>query len=250
MLGITVLSSGFDWRHPRGFRILRPHGTSDWGLMLVTTAAVMQDRPIPAGTALFFSPGHPQSYGSDGRPFANHWVHAMGPALAPLAAQLDIPIGIPMHLDNPTLVADGLQRIWHEQARRAPGWEVAASAALVATWVALARARIPEAGDGRLRDLRALIQARPADPWSAEGLARRAQLSPSRLRFRWQSAFGCSPSADVIAARISYAQRLLEGGLTVADAASRSGFNDLPYFHRQFRRLTGGTPGVHRRRGG
>jgi len=73
-------------------------------------------------------------------------------------------------------------------------------------------------------------------------------LSPSRLRARWQSAFGCAPSADVIAARIAYAQRLLEGGLTVADAARRSGFNDLPYFHRQFRRLTGGTPGVHRKR--
>lgn len=243
MLGITVVSCGFAVRHPPGFAVDRPRGTPDWLLLLFITACRVGDWRFPAGTCLLHAPGQTHDYGSSDGAFANHYCHLVGPGMDELVASLGLSVGEPRSVRDPAPLADALQALWREQVRCEAGWQAAGAALAVAAVVAFHRCDVGTLGDARLADLRAELLAEPQAPWSVDRLAQRAHLSPSRLRVRWRSAFGAAPLADLIRARIARARELLEGGISVAAAAEASGFNDLPYFHRQFRRLTGTTPG-------
>lgn len=203
------------------------------------------EQAVPAGTCLLFAPGQAQHYGSDGAPFANHWCHWRGPAAGGLAAALRLPLATPIPLADPAAVARAIRDLEREHRRREPGWATACAAGVLLTLVTVARGLRParrRAADRRLHDLRAEMLAAPQRPWGVPRLACAAGLSASRLSARWRSAFGASPIADLIAARLSRARLLIEAGSTVAAAAEASGFRDLAYFHRRFRREIGCTP--------
>lgn len=231
----------------------RPQGCVDWVFILFVTAARCRERRVPAGYALLFAPGMVQDYGACRPSFSNHWFHADGKRLAPLVTSLAIPLGELFPFADPTAVSRCLHDLERERLRQEAGWQVITAAAVITILVMAGRASQHDqcqrtADDGPLRDVRAEVHARPAEAWPVSRMAKRAGLSPSRFSARYRSAFGISPAADLIQARIAVARRLIEGGRTVAQAAEHSGFTDLPYFYRQFQRQVGCAPGGCRER--
>jgi AraC-like DNA-binding protein len=84
-----------------------------------------------------------------------------------------------------------------------------------------------------------------------EHLANAIGLSPSRTAHVVREATGSTFSALLHEARTATATLLLtQTDLPLKTVAARSGFDDLSYFHRVFRRQTGLTPLVYRRRMG
>ena len=254
-LGLQVRYTGWDWKHPADWWMLRPDGAGEWVFIVTLSPARWSDgsreQLLAPGTCLLYPPTGYQSYGAAGKPFANHWFHATGPALADLAKACSIPVATPITQGDPTPVAQAMARLHQEFTRREPAWEAASAAALVAVLVAAGRAHrdsdpLRHRDDRALYALRERLQQHPTEPWPVARMARLAGLSPSRFSARYRSAFATSPNADVIAARLTLARRLLEGGATVEQAAEQAGFADVSYFHRQFRRRLGCTPATCR----
>ena len=73
-------------------------------------------------------------------------------------------------------------------------------------------------------------------------------LSRSRFSVVYNNLFGTSPKADLINARISKASYLLTlGTMSIADIAEQCGYQNVYHFIRQFRTITGVTPGKYRK---
>lgn len=255
-LGLEVCSTGWDWRHPADWRMVRQDGAGEW--VFVQSVGVgrwygpdRSDVMVP-GTCLFYPPDGFQAYGAADRVFSNHWFHATGSVLAEALSRCGLPLAQPIPLTDPTRVSQALFRLHQEFTRRESGWEVGAVGAVLTVLTEAGRARqLPSqtrrSDDGPLHTLRERLHQHPGEPWPVERMARLVGLSPSRFNDRYRAAFSTSPTTDVINARLALARRLLEGGSTVARAAASSGFCDVAYFHRQFRRRLGFTPGACRR---
>ena len=78
---------------------------------------------------------------------------------------------------------------------------------------------------------------------SGAQLASLCGISEPYLRRLFQDAFAMSPAVYMRRLRIGYAKDLLGSGeYSVTDAALLSGFNDLAYFSREFKREIGISP--------
>ena len=80
-------------------------------------------------------------------------------------------------------------------------------------------------------------------------MAEMASLSPSRFHAVYKALYGTSPLQDMIEAKINYACSLLltNESLTLPAIAELLGYNDQYHFIRQFKAVTGQTPGAYRK---
>ena len=75
-----------------------------------------------------------------------------------------------------------------------------------------------------------------------------SHVSVNTFRSLFQKQFGTSPLKYRNSLRIERAKELLnEGGFTVAEVAYASGFENIGYFCRYYRRITGESPGETKR---
>jgi AraC family transcriptional regulator of arabinose operon len=87
------------------------------------------------------------------------------------------------------------------------------------------------------------IRSRPSHPWQVAAMARRCSLSAPHFNRRFRQQFGHSPLRYVILARVARAITLLrESDLPLIQVAELTGYNDVFFFHRQFRQIAGTTP--------
>ena len=93
-----------------------------------------------------------------------------------------------------------------------------------------------------------LMHARPAEPWTVEGLAREVGLSRSAFAERFAHYLGVGPMHYLTRWRLQLAARLLERpGIAVARVAEEAGYESEAAFNRAFKRLTGSPPAAWRR---
>ncbi len=79
--------------------------------------------------------------------------------------------------------------------------------------------------------------------WTVTAMADLAGLKESRFTVLYKHLFGCTPMHDLIAVRIELAKYYLSNdALSIADVAELSGFFDVYYFSRCFRRYVGCPP--------
>ena len=80
---------------------------------------------------------------------------------------------------------------------------------------------------------------------SLEQLSNLVNLKPLRLLRVFRKALGLPPHAYLIQLRITQAKNLLAMGMSIADVAVETGFNDQSHLHRHFKRIVGVTPGQY-----
>jgi AraC-like DNA-binding protein len=92
------------------------------------------------------------------------------------------------------------------------------------------------------------MRAAPHDMPSIESLAEHAGYSPAHFSRVFKTVMGVSPQQHLMQARIDRAtQLLLETDWSINRIAQVLGYNDVFFFSRQFKRVTGKTPTAIRR---
>ena len=88
----------------------------------------------------------------------------------------------------------------------------------------------------------AYMQLNFADQFSLEELAQRFSFHKTYLSELFPRQVGMGFAKYKSALRIQAAKKLLKEGTNVSEAAMRTGFNDVHYFSRVFKRMTGESP--------
>ncbi len=92
-----------------------------------------------------------------------------------------------------------------------------------------------------------LLHAEPARSWTVEELADRAGISRAALGKRFVDLVGEAPMQYLAGWRMHLARRMLrDGSLSLAEIASRVGYESETSFNRAFSRLVGAPPGAWR----
>jgi AraC family transcriptional regulator, arabinose operon regulatory protein len=107
-----------------------------------------------------------------------------------------------------------------------------------------------DAVERRLLQIVEGIRQNPALSRRTDELARQANLSSSQFARRFRAFTGLSPARFIIEERLARAEAYLqESNFTLAEIAERTGYSDVYFFSRQFRRFRGVPPSVQRERG-
>ena len=91
--------------------------------------------------------------------------------------------------------------------------------------------------------IRNLIDRNPEQEISVAGLAAVAGVCEIHFRRLFKASTGRTPVEYVIMRRISRAKEYLSRGMSIKETAAMTGFNNLFYFMRTFKKITGVTPG-------
>lgn len=97
-----------------------------------------------------------------------------------------------------------------------------------------AQARVAAAAEAMRREFRTGL--------SVDALARRAGLSPTHFRRVFRDVTGWTPRRYLVGLRVAHGAELLSAGLSVQEAAARSGFSDPFHFSRTFKQVRGMAP--------
>jgi transcriptional regulator GlxA family with amidase domain len=104
-------------------------------------------------------------------------------------------------------------------------------------------------GDAVVREAQEWLRAHHSQPDPVAVVEALAGISPRSFKRRFKQATAHSPLAYVQHLRIDRAKELLEEGQLAVDAISwKVGYEDVAFFNRLFKRITGLTPSAYRRK--
>lgn len=248
-----------DWPFKSGFAISRPNGYPEYTFLhFLTSIRIRMNGEIidtKPGACIFYSPGTPQYYTSNGDVIHN-WMHTSDD-LTPLLKQYNIPENCILYPGQEDYISQIFQKIETEYFLGNPHREDLMNSYLTEFLIKFSRSihgnhrheRISRKDAAKLRELRQEFLSKPEENWTVSKMAEKVSLSTSRFHTVYKTVFGTSPINDVIEARISYARSLLmsDDTLTLPQVAERLGYNDQYHFIRQFKAVNGQTPGQFRK---
>lgn len=263
---ISVNAIGVGMHHPASFRVRRPRGSGDFlFLHFLTTYRLRLDSRADvreAGDCIIYSPNTRQEYGGDGViNFGNDWVHMSGEAVRPLLRELNLPVNtlltpratafIPLLLREIRLEMENLNLYWEMSVDlKARSFLVELSRMVNGERIDRLAPRNEELHE-RLNRLRLVMQDRCAEKWTLDRMARQVHMNRSSFANVYRQLFNSSPINDLIETRLNLAKRyLIDTDKNITEVAYISGFRDVYYFCRQFKKKTGVSLGNFRRRGG
>ena len=99
-----------------------------------------------------------------------------------------------------------------------------------------------------LQELRWQLLSKPEKNWTVEEMAKEVSLSVSRFHAVYKAMFGVSPIKDLIGAKVEQAKSvlLMDREATMISVAEKLGYKNQYHFIRQFKSVTGITPGAYR----
>lgn len=100
----------------------------------------------------------------------------------------------------------------------------------------------------QLHRLRLSMLSQPEKRWTVADMAQSVSLSSSRFHVVYKGLFGASPIQELIDARVDRAKILLreDRGETLSQIAEKLGYKNPYDFSRQFKQVTGISPGAYR----
>ncbi len=272
MVSFQFGSAGVHTRAGPDFKIHRPRGSGDFVfLMFHAPVAVIfggseEVHYTGAGACIYYTPGHQHLYwGVNAHRqqgiLDNSFVHFHGRRAPQLAAHYGVPRNCLMYPRHPEQLLRCLERIRQELLGHERFWETRASLALEELLLLAGRNAVAAgANSGNrkhhraemndvLHALRTDVHQNLSKRWTIPAMAQRANLSPSRFAALYRESFGVAPIDDLIDARLSRARELLTNTtLPVKTVAAMSGFENIYYFSRIFRKRIGLAPSKYYQR--
>ncbi|OGV44274.1 MAG: hypothetical protein A2X48_00160 [Lentisphaerae bacterium GWF2_49_21] len=248
---------GVGYQHDSKFVISRPNGLGSYLFLhfLTHVKALTRKGAVVAspGDCLIYGQKDPQLYHGNGSGLGNDWFHADPVKFGRLVEQLDIPVGMLIKPGRSDFIAPLMTEISHELLHRRPFSSRMIYLLTEKLLLELAR-QLKEKSDisftprkleliSKFREARFKIHGDIQKRWTVSEMARLAYMSPSRFTVLYKEFFKVSPIDDLINVRLERAKWLLSNShLSVSDACFQSGFENIYYFSRIFKRRVGIPP--------
>ncbi|MDE6761075.1 MAG: AraC family transcriptional regulator [Lachnospiraceae bacterium] len=104
-----------------------------------------------------------------------------------------------------------------------------------------------ENADTCLKELKQIILEMPENTLRIKDMAKNVGLSPYHMIRQFKSVCGLTPHQFQIQCRVRNAQKLLEKGISITEAAYATGFCDQSHFDRCFRKIVRLTPSEYKK---
>ncbi len=253
----VVEDAGVGFRHAEGFTIDRPSGLKCHLFLHFLTDVEILARDgmtqAQAGSCMIYPPRQRQWYRGAGCGLGNNWIHADAGLMSDLIRKYRIPVGMPFRPRQSSFILPLMTDIRREFMERRSYSQESMRILLEKLFIELARNLVRD-GDAplsprkselarKLREVRLGVHGNITRRWTVEEMAKAACLSPSRFSVLFKEFFQVTPVDDLINVRIERAKWLLSSSrLSVSQAAEQSGFENLSYFSRLFRKRVGVPP--------
>lgn len=215
-----------------------------------------QYKAYPGDCLLHESETSREFHGEDNK-CDSDWCVFSGSGILLSLNTLDLPVNRVFRPTSTHFVAPLLTKIAFENERKSNQWEKIVSLSLQELLIKLSRHCFIEGvklngtldPQEKLQEVRSIVQEQLKKQWTVAEMANLGNLSTSRFAFLYKKSFEVSPMEDLIRQRIHQATILLsDTGKSIAQIAEETGFEDLQYFYKAFKKRIGTTPkGVRER---
>ncbi|OAX50797.1 helix-turn-helix transcriptional regulator [Paenibacillus sp. AD87] len=159
----------------------------------------------------------------------------------------------PVYTPSPATV-QLMEQLVHEFTMRPPGYELVCKALMLQILTHLLRSswrsssRHDSVHGEKLLELMKRIEAAPSDPWTNSGIAKQLNLSVDHMAKLFKQIAGMPPNEYIQSIRLSEARKLLrETDHSIEAVGVQSGYPDIHYFSRMFRKYEGISPREYRK---
>lgn len=257
----TILSGGYNSRHPETFFMSRPKGLDSYLLLIVKCAAFFrigeEEFTAAPDSALLIEPGIPYQYRSCSGDYMDDWLH-FDCDVQELSQLNRIPFRKAIPLGNPSPFSLYLQQIIWENNYTSPefkGENIHMLMSVLLNNLILADTRKESTQHynpyyAKLQSLRLSFRSQSYKNFSGEEIAASMGISFSYFQHLYKELFHVPFKTDLLNMRIEYAKGLiLNTNLKLEQIAQMSGYSNEIHFYRQFRKKTGMTPKEFLRKG-
>lgn len=253
---VHVFRAGCDTLHDPRFFLESAEGWDCYIALLFKSPAVLRLRGEPGmtvepGTFLLMDRFTPFRYGAAGGDYRDDWM--LFDADPSVMSHRGLPFGRPLAMEGRYPVS-GLYRMIEQAFLSGSSRGVSITTHLVEALLDMA----VEAGSAEqpsslhypaLVDLRRRIWQKPLEEWTMPGIAAQLGLSTGHFHELYRTAFGTTCMADIIKARVEHAREMLQDTeLSVKEVSHLCHYASQEHFTRQFRSVTGMSPGEYRRK--
>lgn len=232
---------------PDGFHLTRPHGRRDNTLIIMLEGTMTYNyengktATLKPGMGIFLRHDMRQDYYGK---FAFYWIHFTGSNADALLDKLGFSHEFIFDTGGNEKIGRRFHKIFDEFMLRRNEYVYYSSLYLQEILLEIKRSAASVGSAKRtLRKSFSYIHNNFSGDISIEELANMEGLSVSQYRKIFLSTVDISPKKYIASLRISYAVNLLQySDETIPEIAAQSGYPDLCYFYRTFKRLTNMTP--------
>lgn len=248
----TIFQGGSNTSHPTGFRMVRSKGNPHYVLLIIKSNSrfVLQDQTydITPGTAIILDKETPYSYENPQGIYIDDWLHFD----LSLDSALPLPVNAFFPIANTSHLTAYLKQLLYELHYAPDSYKAKNIDCLMTVLIHnLAHAYNDRHHYSKssfyhekLKELRLSLQHNPGENPSIADIAHKFRISVSHFAHLYSQLFGVSFQKDLIQMKIDFALDLLSHTtLTVEEIANLCGYNNTVHFHRQFKQITGMTPG-------
>ena len=248
-----------DWPKKANYIVDRPGGRPHYIFAHydceVTLVCGGQTFRIPPGGCILIAP-HTAHWLHCSQDLIHSWLH-LNPEAEVLINRFEIPVNTPFFPNNSRTISRMFQKMETEFYSSSPFREELLDVYVKEFLIWLYRAEkepsasftFSESTIQKMTAARKSILSASEKNWTLSEMAALVSFSPSRFHTIYKSIFGTTPTKDLINMRINLAESLLisKPDITLAEAAEILGYNDQYHFIRQFKAITGQTPGKYRK---
>ncbi len=256
MLSIDYI--GCHYKESPSFVIDRPFGSSNYlFLLFLSDIYIVEDSELKhydSGTAILYTPHHPQYYHHPFTGFDNDWIHFIGEDIEPLWLELKLPMNKPFQLTNISKLHKRIQVIEREYLMKDKNYEQMVDILIKEMFIHLSRDNYHKENsqgysdlERRFRKARSVILSQLEKPWTINDMAKLLDLSPSRFSHIYTGIFHISPKKDLLSERMNMAKFLISSqSHTISEVALKVGYDNIFHFSKQFKKQIGCTPSTYR----
>lgn len=241
-----------DATHTDDFIFDIPLGHDCWLLILTQTPALFwvngEIKEYPSHSAVLYHPHQKIYYRACGEKYINDWIRF--DSTESYINETTLPLGIPFSLADPEYCHKLFQLLVAENSFN-KDYKESSIDYLLRTLINKLLESCSHTGITpqyyNLLNLRKAIHNNPGNNWTVSTMADFIHISQGYLQTIYKSTFGISCMDDVIDSKIRLAKEyLLHYNHTIAEVAILCGYNNVEHFCRQFKQITGYTPGKFR----
>lgn len=248
---IKITRIGENATHDSSFEVNRPMGHPVYLLLLVKSSAGFLInhtwQETPPDVAVIFKPGQMHRYRACNASYRNDWIHFT--SSSPVPGE-HFPFGMPIALHNPKDYYDLFHLIYNEFYRASPHRGLILNNLTAALLDKISdESKTKEYPDiyYSLSDLREQIYKFPANDWNTAKMSAQLNISTGYLHSLYRHYFNTTCMGDVIQSRVQYSCELLaSNNKPLEEIAQLCGYHSTEHFIRQFKSVTGITPGRYR----